>query len=116
MDETDTLEEVFKAITNRFGEIAKQVDSINTVIQNLGLDFNNSIMQISEQIESLTNTLQDIMNVSELKNAKHSINEMVETFRKELDPDKLQNLMTDLTKSIKLIKEKYKEKPNEGDK
>ncbi|MFX1297323.1 MAG: hypothetical protein ACFFD2_21020 [Promethearchaeota archaeon] len=104
MNETDNVEEIFNAILNKFTEISKQVEVINKSIENIGINFTNSMVQVSDQINSLANSLQSIMNIEELTNLKQSIHEIVQNFRKELDPMKIQKLLSDLAAAVQIIK------------
>ena len=102
------VEKIFKEITTKFGEISNKVQEIHNAFENIGTNFVNSMVQVSGQIETLTKTLEEIMKVSDIMNVKKSIHEIVETFRKELDPLKIQKLMADLDRSVKRIKEQQK--------
>ena len=97
---------MFNSIKNSFIEISKRVENVNSVIEKLGSIVDDSMTQISIQIEGLTKTLEDLMNISDLKNIRKSLSDIVETFRTQLDPKKMQKLITDLSQSVKTIKQK----------
>ncbi len=115
MSQFENVEEIFKNITNKFSELSKQVDGINKTIESISLNFTDSMNQVSEQIESLTNILQNIMKISDLGNIQNSLHEIIETFRKELDPLKIQKLMTDFSLIVKKIKEQSQLQTIKGD-
>ena len=104
----EDVEEMFKAIGERFDELISQVVTVNAVIERIGTTLGGSINQIAEQVNSLSDTLQNIMKISDLQNVKQSIHDIVGTFRNELDPLKIQKLITDLSTAVKIIKQSKK--------
>ncbi len=102
------IEAMFNKILESFSALSESIDGINKVIENIGIKFTESMHAVSEEIENLSKTLQFILKVDDLENVKKSIHQIVDTFRKELDANKLQKLTNDLTQTVKYIKEMRK--------
>lgn len=100
------VEELFNSIKNTFTALSNKIENINVIIEKIGANVNESMREISTEIENLTNTLDRLMNVSDLKNLMGSLHGIVETFRTQLQPEKVQKLLTDLSQSVKNLKEK----------
>jgi methyl-accepting chemotaxis protein len=102
------VEEMFKSISERFEKLSSQIETVNKVIESIGATIGESMVQISEEVNGVTESLQNIMKVSDLKNVKDSIHDIVGTFREELDPIKIQKLIKDLTQAVKILKQSQK--------
>ncbi|HUY01477.1 MAG TPA: hypothetical protein VMV49_18080 [Candidatus Deferrimicrobium sp.] len=103
------VEEMFKAIAERFEKLSGQIETVNKVIESIGDTLGESMTQISEEVNGVTDSLQNIMKVSDLQKVKDSIHHIVDTFQKELDPIKIQKLITDLTQAVKILKKSKKD-------
>jgi hypothetical protein len=65
--------------------------------------------QMAEQIKSLTESLENILRITDILQVKESMHGLVETFKEELDPLKFQKLLTDLTQLVQKIKQQSTE-------
>ncbi len=99
------VEDMFNSISNSFAEISTKIENLNLIIEKIVESVYNSMTQISDQIDNLTKTLENILNLSDFKKVKQDIQEMVEIFRIQLDPKKIQNLIVDITKSAQKLKQ-----------
>ncbi len=97
---------MFSSIKNSFAEITNKIDNVSSVVEKIGVSVNDSMMQIAKEIENLANTLETLMNINDLKNLRESLHQIVETFRTQLEPQKVQKLLLDLSQSVKNLKEK----------
>jgi hypothetical protein len=113
MTQLQNVELIFKNLTDRFDQLSTKVESMNAIITEIGSEFSDSLEAISQQIVTLTETLQDILKISDLKLVQEGIYDMVETFQTELDPDKFKSLLADLTKSVNKIKAQSKQQKSE---
>lgn len=100
-------EEMFNSIKNGFLEIANRIENVNLIIEKIGSSVDNSMAQLSTQIEDLTNTLEDLMKLSDLKKVKQTMGQMVDTFRTQLNPEKIQKLINEITEAVKQLKQKH---------
>lgn len=102
------VEEMFNTIKNGLTDISKRVDNVDAIIQKIGQIIADSMTQIAGRIGDLSNTLDDLMKISEFKKVKDSLSEIVESFRTQLDPKKVQKIITDVSDQVKKMKEQSK--------
>ena len=108
MTQPPNVEQIFKNLTDRFDQLSTKVESMSNIIAEIGSEFSDSLEAISHQIATLTETLQDILKISDLKIVQEGIYDMVEVFQTELDPDKFKTMLADLTKTVNKIKSQNK--------
>lgn len=100
------VEDLFNSIKNGFSELANRIENVHSILEKIGVSVNDSMTEISREIGNLTHALETIINVSDLKNLRESLHDIVETFRTQLDAQKVQKLLVEVSQSIKKINEK----------
>ena len=98
------VKELFKLISSKFEEVSGQVEGISNLILNIGTAMNDSMTQMAEEINNLNISLENLLKISDIKQVQESLHGLVETFRKELDPGKMQKLTSDLNQLVQKIK------------
>jgi len=98
------VKELFKIISSKFDEVSGQVEGISNLVLNIGTAMSNSMTQMADEIDNIRNSLENILKISDIQHVKESLHGLVETFRKELDPGKMQKLTADLTQMVQKIK------------
>jgi len=98
------VKELFKLVSSKFDEVSGQVEGISNLVLSIGTAMSNSMTQMAEEISNIRNSLENLLKISDIQHITGSLHGLVENFRKELDPAKMQRLTTDLTQMVQKIK------------
>jgi methyl-accepting chemotaxis protein len=98
------VKELFKLVSSKFNEISGQVEGISNLLLSIGTAMSDSMTQMAEEINNIRNSLENLLKISDIQYITGSLHGLVENFRKELDPAKMQKLTTDLTQMVQKIK------------
>lgn len=98
------VEEIFNKIKDSFTQLTAKIDSLTTIVAEISSNVDDSMTQIANEIGELTQTLDVVLNITDLKNLKQSLNEIVTTFRERLEPEKVQNLIELLSETVRHVK------------
>lgn len=103
------VKNLFNSISSKFDEISTQVEGISDLLVSIGTTVTSSMTQMAEQINNLTQSLDDILRITDIEQLKQSMHGLVDTFKEELDPLKIQKLITDLTQLVQKMKQQSTE-------
>jgi len=109
MKSINNIKDLFNSISNKFDEFSTQVEEISKLILSIGTALTSSMTQMAEKINNLTQSLDDILKITDIEEIKTSMHDLIETFKEELDPLKIQKLITDLTQLVKKMKQQFTE-------
>jgi methyl-accepting chemotaxis protein len=109
MKSTANVKDLFNSISSKFDEISAQIEGISELVVSIGTAVTSSMTQIAEQINNLTGSLDNILRITDIGQLKQSMHGLVETFKEELDPLKIQKLITDLTQLVQKMKQQSTE-------
>jgi methyl-accepting chemotaxis protein len=98
------VKELFKLVSSKFDEVSGQVEGISNLVLSIGTAMSNSMTQMAEEISNIRNSLENLLKISDIQHITGSLHGLVENFRKELDPAKMQKLTTDLNQMVQKIK------------
>ena len=98
------VKELFKLVSSKFDEVSGQVEGISSLVLSIGTAMSHSMTQMAEEINNLRNSLENLLKISDIQHITGSLHGLVENFRKELDPAKMQKLTTDLTQLVQKVK------------
>jgi methyl-accepting chemotaxis protein len=98
------VKELFKLISGKFDEVSGQVQGISNLVVSIGSALSDSMTQMAVEINDIRISLENLLKVSDIQQVQASLHGLVETFRKELDPGKMQKITSDLTQLVQKIK------------
>lgn len=98
------VKELFKLISSKFDEVSGQVQGISNLVVNIGTVMSDSMTQMAAEINDIRISLENLLKISDIQQVQESLHGLVETFRKELDPGKMQKITADLNQLVQKIK------------
>jgi len=103
------VKDLFNSISSKFDEISAQIGGISELFVNISTEIASSMTQMADEINNLTQSLEDILRITDITQIKESMHGLLETFKEELDPLKMQKLITDLTQLVQKVKQQSPE-------
>lgn len=98
------VKELFKLISSKFDEVSGQVEGISNLVLSIGSAMSASMTQMAAEINNISTSLENLLKISDIQHITGSLHGLVDNFRKELDPVKMQKLTTDLNQLVQKIK------------